>query len=215
MLSELSIKTYLHNVASGQPVPGGGSVCALAAAAGAALAAMVAGLTVGREKFAAVDSQIKSLQEKATALQSGLIEDVDRDALAYRQVMEAFKISKKSEQNRKTRYGAIQAAFKTAAQVPLAVAEQAIAVMDLAKQVILLGNPNAATDGLVAAVLARSAVLGACYNVKINLESIDDAVFVRDTGKRAQQLEALARLKEDQILASHFKADTGAAPEDK
>ncbi len=205
MLNNLPIAAYLQKVAGGEPVPGGGSVCALAAAAGAALVAMVTGLTIGRKKFAAVEPEMKRLQSRAAALQSRLLQDVDRDARAYSQVVDAFKLPGKTDENRQARYRAIQSAFKTAAQVPLGVAEQAIEAMELARQVIPIGNPNAATDGLVGTVLARSAVLGACYNVRINLESIDDAVFVRNTGKRAEQLEALAGRIEKEILSGHFK----------
>jgi formiminotetrahydrofolate cyclodeaminase len=203
MLSDCSLKTYLQKVASGDPVPGGGSVCALAAAAGAALAAMVAGLTVGRAQFASVETDMQALQKKAAALQSRLQEDVDRDAQAYRGVMDAFKMPKKTEEERQERSRAIQSAFKQAALVPLAVAEHCIDVMTLAGHAVSAGNPNAATDGLVGTLMARSAALGAIYNVTINLDSIDDQDFVLQTGKRVRQIERQARKKEKEILSRH------------
>ena len=201
MLSTESVKLYLEKVASEKPTPGGGSICALAATAGAALTAMIAGLTLGRTKYAASESDMRAIKSKADMLHASLLEDVDRDALAYDRVVEAFDMPKKTDKDRTKRNQAVQTAFKHAAEVPLKVAERALEVMDLAGHAITIGNPNAATDGFVGTVMARSAVLGAVYNVMINLESIKDEDFVRHTGERARHLKTLALQKEKEILS--------------
>jgi len=195
MLSELPINHYLDKVASGKPTPGGGSICALAAAAGAALAAMVAGLTIGRKQYATVEPQIRAIQKHAGTLQSQLLNNVDRDARAYGQVLEAFKLPRTTKTERTRRADAIQTAFKQAALVPLEVAEQALQVMELAEQVMAVGNPNAVTDGVVGTVMARSAAVGAIYNVRANLNAIDDNDFAQDCGRKADQLEIRVKQK--------------------
>ncbi len=200
MLSDLSVEAYLENVASGEPTPGGGSICALVATAAAALTAMVAGLTIGRPKYAAVQASIQEVQQQAAALRKRLLMGVDEDARAYDQVMEAFRLPKVTPEERVQRDRIIQAAFKRAAEIPLEVAEHALAVMALSDQAISMGNPNAATDGFVAALMARSAVIGAVCNVHINLEWITDQDYVERVGCQAQQLEILARKKEEEIL---------------
>lgn len=202
MLAELKLSELLEKTASSEPVPGGGSLSAMAAAAGAALAQMVAGLTAGREKYKAVAADMESLAEEAHRLREELLAAIDRDADAYGAVMAAFRLPRSNDEEKGLRSEAIQAATREAALVPLAVAEQAIAVMDLAGIAVRMGNPNAVTDGAVAAMLARSATLGALYNVKINLGGIEDADFAAKLGARADALASQARALEKEILAA-------------
>ena len=202
MLTELSVKELLAKTASSEPLPGGGCISALTAAAAAALTQMVAALTIGRKKFAAVEEKMREVAEKAEHLREGLTADVERDAFAYNQVLEAFKFPKGTEEEQAEREKAIQAGYRLAAAVPLQVAEQACRVLDLAGQAVTLGNPNAATDGLVGVMLARSAALGAIYNVKINLTAITDPAFVEKHRRRAERLEREVIEKEREILAA-------------
>lgn len=202
MLTELSVEAFLEKVAAKDPVPGGGSVSALAGAAAAALAAMVAGLTIGRENFADVADDMQAIKDRAEGLRAKLLADVDRDADAYEQVVRAFKLPKKTGAQQRARSLAIQAAFRQAARVPLTVAENALAVLELAGQAVAGGNPNAVTDGLVGTLMARTAALGALYNVKINLSSIKDDAFVRETAAKVNALTARVVEQEQKILAS-------------
>ncbi len=109
------------------------------------------------------------------------MQDMDRDANAYTRVLDAFRLPKVTEKEREVRQAAVQEAFKEAATVPLGVARDAQAVLELAGAVVAKGNPNAVTDGLVGAMLARTAGLSALYNVRINLGSIRDEDFVQDS----------------------------------
>ena len=202
MLTELSVQAFLEKVTAKDPVPGGGSVSALAGAAAAAQAAMVAGRTIAREKFARVADDMQALMDRAEELRAKLLAAVDRDAEAYDQVVRAFTLPKKTGAQQQARSRAIQAAFQQAARVPLAVAENALAVLELAGQAVADGNPNAVTDGLVGTMMARTAALGALYNVKINLSSIKDDAFVRETAAKVNALTARVVEQEQKILAS-------------
>jgi formiminotetrahydrofolate cyclodeaminase len=201
MLADLSIKDYLAKTASGDPVPGGGSSAALNAALAAALMEMVAQLTIGRKNFESVDAEMRAVAEKASSLRQKLIQDIDRDSGAYAQVLKAFQMPRATEAQKAERTRAVQAAFQQAALVPLGVARDAVALMDLGRTVISKGNPNAASDGAAGLLAARMAARTAVYNVKINLGSIQDAKFVSELNSEADRLEAEAAAEEKAILA--------------
>ena len=201
MLSELTVAELLHQTARGTPVPGGGSLSAMAAAVGAALAQMVAGLTAGRKQFDAVTPEMKELAKTAERLRADLLADMDRDADAYTAVMAAFRLPRDTATEMTHRADAIQQATREAARVPLAVAEKALEVMILAGTVVAKGNPNAMSDGAVSAMLARAALQGALFNVKINLRDIRDEAFTTRLSAQAEALDARARDLETTILS--------------
>ncbi len=201
MLNELSISDFLERTASSGPVPGGGSVAALAAALGAALTEMVAGLTVGRKGFESVDEEMAGIVRAAGGLRNKLSADVDRDADAYSAVTAAFRKPKADPAEAEARRKAIQDAFKRAALVPLDVANDAVEVMDLAGAVVARGNPNAVSDGAAAVLMARAAARAALLNVRINLGSIRDEAFVAEVSRQAEALEGEVRTRERDILA--------------
>lgn len=201
MLSELTVAELLHKTALGTPVPGGGSLSAMAAAAGAALTQMVAGLTAGRKQFEAVTPEMNELAETAAQLRATLLVAMDRDADAYTAVMTAYRLPRETAEEKTRRADAIQKAIREAARVPLAVAEKALAVMTLAGTVVRHGNPNAMSDGAVGAMLARAALQGALCNVAINLKSIRDEAFTTRLSAQAKALDARARALETTILS--------------
>lgn len=202
MLANLKITEYLEKAAAGTAVPGGGSVAALNAALAAGLTAMVANLTIGKKGYEAVAEEMNDIANKTTELREKLTAAIDRDAEAYSEVMAAFKLPRATNQEKELRKLAIQKAFKHAALVPMEVANQAVKVLDLAGRAVAGGNKNAVTDGLVAAMNARTAALAALYNVKINLGSIDDDEFVKKLTREINDLEQQAREKEKEILAN-------------
>ena len=202
MLADLTLQELLERTAEGTPVPGGGSLSAMTAAVAAALAQMVAQLTAGRPDFAAVDPEMRAMAEKAQKLRGELLSDMDRDAAAYTAVMQAFQLPRATAAEKRRRTEAVQAALQQAAQVPLAVAEKALAVMALAQTAVRSGNPNAASDGAVGAMLARAALQGACFNVRINLQSIHDQRVVERLGKMAKDLADRAVTQEKEILSA-------------
>lgn len=202
MLAKLPIHEFLAETAAGTAVPGGGTVAALSAAAAAGLVEMVANLTIGRKGFEAVAAAMQEIAARARTFREKLVQDMDRDARAYTRVLEAFRLPRGTEEERESRRAAVQEAFKEAATVPLGVAGDALAILELAGTVIARGNPNAITDGLVGAMLARTAGLSALYNVRINLTSIRDEGFVQDLLGQVASLEADLMHKEQSILAS-------------
>jgi formiminotetrahydrofolate cyclodeaminase len=202
MLKELSLEAFSAALASDQAVPGGGCVAALAASLAAALAAMVARLTLNKARCAPVAGPMARLRDTAEGLRMDLLAAVDQDAQSYQAVLAAYRLPKESVVEKAARSLAIQKAFTQAARVPLEVAEKALQVMTLAADAVARGNPDMVTDAAVGALMARSAALGALYNVKINLKSINDADLVNDFSVRVQTLERQTLELERQILAT-------------
>ncbi len=201
MLTNQKITAFLEKTASGTPVPGGGSVSALSAALGAGLAEMVANLTIAKKGYEAVEHEMKEIAETLQILREKLVAEVDKDSNAYRDVLATFKLPKDTEQEKEQRTEAIQGAMKNAARVPLGVAYDALQVMDLAEKAIRNGNRNAVSDGAVGTMMARTAVLGALYNVKINLASVKDKAFVEDMMREVNKLESRVHERETEILS--------------
>ena len=200
MFDSMNITEFLDRTASSSPVPGGGSIAALAGAAAASLTAMVANLTIGRKEFADQQKEMKAISAQAGALQEQLIKAISADARAYEAVLTAYKMSKKSDRDKEARRQKIEAALKKAALVPLDVARAGVQIINIAEIVVKRGNANAATDGLVAVMMARTAVLGAICNVEINLTSINDAKFTNALSAEVATLKNTVVLKEREIL---------------
>ena len=201
MLVDLTVKEFLAKTAGNDPVPGGGSISALNAALAAALSEMVANLTIGRKKYEDKEEMMKEVAHVSSHLQSGFIKDIDEDSDAYNKVFDAFKLPKETDDEKTHRSNQIQAATKIAANVPMQVARNAYALMDQIEKAALNGNQNAVTDACVAMMCARTAVLGAILNVKINLGSIKDTDYVEKMTKEANQLEKDAVRREQELLS--------------
>lgn len=169
-----SLDAFVASVASSAPVPGGGSVAAHAGALGGALAEMVAGLTAGRKKYAAVDAEMRELASAAATLRARLSALVQADADAYAAVSAAYKLSRATPGEQAARDAAIQAALLKAAEVPLDTARACAAVAELAATCAEKGNTNAASDAGVAALIAEAGCRGAAYNVRINVTAMPD-----------------------------------------
>ncbi len=199
-LRKLTVEGFINETASSSPAPGGGSIAALNASSSAALIAMVANLTLGKEKYAAVEGDMKEVAAKAAALKDDFLALIDEDSNAFNKIMAAFKMPKDTDEAKKARSAAIQDATKGAALVPFKVGQKASELFALAETVITKGNQNAITDGAVAAMNARAAVRGAFLNVKINLGSIKDALFVEDLKKRMAEIEKDVDAREKALL---------------
>jgi glutamate formiminotransferase/formiminotetrahydrofolate cyclodeaminase len=183
-----SVSGFLAAVASSNPVPGGGSVAAHAGALGAALAQMVAGLTIGKKKYAAVDAEMKEVALRAVALGNQLSTLVKRDAEAYALVSDAYKLPKEPADAATRRSETVANALLKAAEVPLETARAAVEVADLAALVAEKGNTNAITDAGVAALLAAAAAKGAAYNVRVNVQALEDRSRGQSLARDAEQL---------------------------
>ena len=188
-LQDLLLKEFLEKTASNEPVPGGGSSAALNAAMATALTEMVANLTIGRKKYADADEQMREIAAVMSAQRSRFLEDIDRDAEAYRQVMEAYRLPKETEKEQQLRDATIQEATKEASLIPMEVAESAFSLLETMRETLQRGNPNAATDGLVGMMNCRTAILSALLNVRVNLGGIRDEKFVEEMTTRCDWLE--------------------------
>ncbi|AIJ36405.1 methenyltetrahydrofolate cyclohydrolase [Porphyromonas gingivalis] len=206
MLTDLTVKGFLAETAGQEPVPGGGSISALNGSIAAALAEMVANLTIGKKKYVEVEAEMQTIATEAAAIQKELVLDIDRDSDAYNKVFAAFKLPKETEEEKAVRSAQIQEMTKYAASVPMEVARRVHSLLPLIEAVVAKGNQNAITDGCVAMMCARTAIIGALLNVRINLTSIKDEDFVKTHTEEANAIEADAIRREAEILAITKKA---------
>ena len=204
-LRELSVNQFVEETASKASVPGGGSVSAMVGALGAALMEMVANLTIGKEKYAGVQEEMQALAAEGAALHEELLAGIKKDSESFNGYMRALKLPKETEEEKKIRTAALQQGLKEA---PLAIAESAVKIFPMAEAVVKRGNKGAVSDGLIAVMLARTAVVGALFNVKINLASIKDESYVSELEKRVEKLESLAIFCEKSILCLSKLSDT-------
>ena len=207
MLSDLTIKEFLEKTSSGSPVPGGGSVAALSAALAASLTEMVAELTSGKEGYETVEDEMKAVAQEAGKLRLKLVQAIDNDSNAYNDVMSAIKLPGNTETERSQREKAIQSGLKKATLIPMSVAEDASRVMELAGKTVASGNKNAITDGAVGVMMAKTAILSAIYNVKINLKTIKDTAFIDEMSKQVKEMETKALDREKELLIKPYNVE--------
>ncbi|MBE3100491.1 MAG: glutamate formimidoyltransferase [Planctomycetes bacterium] len=188
-LMSMTVDRFVDEVSTDSPAPGGGSVAALAGSLAAALAAMVANLTVGKKAYEPVWQELSDLAERAQQLKSLLARAVDEDTEAFNGVMAALRLPKGTADQQAAREQALERAYQDAARVPLSTARHCLAALSLAAEVARKGNINSASDAGVAALMARAGVEGAALNVLINLGSVKDDTF--KAGCR-QEIERLA-----------------------
>ena len=188
--------SFIEELAAPTPTPGGGSAAAYAGAMGAGLVAMVAGLTIGKKKYADVEAEMQAVRVVAENLRKELTQAVDDDASAFEVLMGTFRLPKETDEEKAARSAAIITATLNAAHIPLHVSEQVIRVMELALKCVKKGNANAASDAMSGFAMCRAALTAAGYNVRINLKSLEDpsagGKMLADLAKleaRAEQLE--------------------------
>ena len=199
-LASMKINSFISEIASNSPAPGGGSVAALSGSLGAALSSMVCNLTIGKEKYLEVQDEIKKTLKQSEKIRKKLEDLIDKDTEAFIDVIKGFKMPKDTEEQKKKRSEAIQKGYKSAAKVPLETAKTCFEIFDIAKLVAEKGNVNSITDAAVSALMAQAGVKGAILNVKINLGSIKDEVFVKKLSKELDTLEKDTDKKTKEIL---------------
>jgi formiminotetrahydrofolate cyclodeaminase len=172
--AEQPIGSWLGDLGSGSPTPGGGAAAGVAAATGAALIAMVGHLTIGKSGFEDLDARMRSLVETADGEREAFLALADQDAQAFESVMASFKLPKETDEEKSSRTLRIQEAYEAAAEVPLQLAKRAVQLMELAEDTTAMGNPHAASDGYSAGVLLFAAALSAMANVRINAAGLKD-----------------------------------------
>jgi len=200
--------SFIEELASPTPTPGGGSAGAYAGAMGAALVAMVAGLTVGKKKYAEVEAEMQAIRVMAGKLRKELTQAVDDDASAFEVLMATFKLPKDTDEQKAARNAAIVRATLNAAHIPLHVAQDAVKVMELAFKCAQHGNVNAVSDSMSGFAMSRAALTAAGYNVRININSLEDKSAGEKMLKELKDLEKKAGEFEKEIRAS-VKARAG------
>ncbi len=199
-LLDFNLKEFANELSMDSPAPGGGSIAALCGAMSASLSSMVSNLTVGKKGYEDVQERVKDLAVKAQVLKDNFLRDIDLDTLAFNRVMDAFKMRKKTDEQKEIRLQAIENATIDATLVPYHVLENCIEALIIAKDVATHGNKNSLSDAGVAALTAEAGAVGAYYNVKINLPEIKDKKFKADTKRRAAAL-----LKKANQLSAEIK----------
>ncbi|UCE18372.1 MAG: glutamate formimidoyltransferase [Gemmatimonadota bacterium] len=200
-LTGKSLREFSDEVSTDSPAPGGGSVAALSGALSASLSAMVANLTHGKGEYESAWSLMEEIACEAQRLKDFFLDAVEEDTAAFNRVMDAHRLPKKTEEEKKHRVAAIDEATKEAARVPLRVMEKALETLELAKTVAEKGNVNSVSDAGVSAIAAKAAVDGAALNVLINLGSIEDQKFVKSCRKDVAAIQKTVAPLVEEILA--------------
>lgn len=199
-LVDLTVKGFAEETASESPAPGGGSVSACLGALGASLAAMVANLSSHKAGWDDRWKEFSDYAERGMALQKDLLNLVDEDTLAFGKVMEALGMPKATDAEKAARHDALQLATRYAIEVPLKVMKRSADAFELLKAMVETGNPNSVSDAAVGALCARSAVMGAYLNVKINAVGLEDKAFVENVLQEGKEIETAAKRLEEEIL---------------
>jgi formiminotetrahydrofolate cyclodeaminase len=187
-LLNMSLRDFANNLSMDSPTPGGGSVAALCGALSAALSSMVANLTVGKKGYEEVEAEMKETAVRAQVLKEDLLRAVDDDTRAFNKVMDAYRLPKTTEDQKKEKEAAVEHASKEATLVPFSVLEKSLALLDLARTAALKGNRNSLSDAAVAGLMSESAASGGYYNVRINLPNIQDKTFKEEILAKADSI---------------------------
>jgi glutamate formiminotransferase/formiminotetrahydrofolate cyclodeaminase len=177
-LARMSVVDFVDEVSRDTPAPGGGSIAALSGALGAALASMVANLSVGKGEFDARYPELCELAERAQAVKDALLQSIDADTEAFNEVIAALRMAKDTPEQAAIRSEAIRGGYKAAARVPLRTAQLCREVLDLCQAAAGIGNQAVMSDAGVGALMAYAGVQGAIHNVRINLPHTKDLDFV-------------------------------------
>ena len=205
-LAELKTAEFVDLLASDAPAPGGGSAAALEGALGAALTAMVCGLTVGKKKYAEFQELAEEAQKKATDLKARFVDVMDRDTEAFNVVSAAFGMPKATDEEKAARSAAIQKGLEGCTKTPFEMMELAVETLELTASILGKSNDSAASDLGVSALSLRAAIQGAWLNVLINIGSLKDQALAEDYRAKGEALLAKALPLADQIYDTVVKS---------
>lgn len=205
--AELSLASFLDDLASTSPAPGGGSVAALAGSLGAALVSMVGSLTIGKEKFKDVEPEVRALRARSETLRYRLLAYIEDDVAAFNGYSAAARLPKETAEQKAARSASIQKALMNAVDPPMNIARACVDVLDLCLPIAEKGNGQAVSDAGVGALMAEAGLRAAALNVQINLGWIKDAEFVASKRKeldyllkgRAEQKEKTIQFVESKL----------------
>ncbi|MBO8128472.1 MAG: cyclodeaminase/cyclohydrolase family protein [Peptococcaceae bacterium] len=191
-IMQWTLKQVLDKAASSDATPGGGSVAALTGSLAVSMVSMVASLTIGKERYAGVESQCRNILGKTRSLGAEFENLMKADMAAFENLMACFKMPRSSEEEKQQRQKAVQEAVKNCIEVPMAIARASVTALRLAGQVASIGNKNAISDAGVAVYLADAALGSALLNVDINLPMVKDETYARQVRYDKKELEQQA-----------------------
>jgi len=199
-LISMSLKDFAHETASESPAPGGGSISAYMGSLGASLATMVANLSAHKRGWDHRWEEFSGWAEKGQYYVDALLKTVDEDTISFNRIMEAYGMPKSGEEEKRIRKDAIREATRFAIEVPFKTMNLALESMEIIEAMAETGNPNSVSDAGVAALAARSAVIGAFLNVKINASGMDDKDYAAKMLDKGEKLVKRAAEMETKIL---------------
>lgn len=199
-LISMPLHAFADETASESPAPGGGSIAAYVGALGASLATMVANLSSHKKGWDERWEEFSNWAEKGENIKNALLKLVDEDTKAFNMIMAAFALSKSTDEEKIIRKNAIQSAIKYAIEIPFKVMQSTYESMSVIKAMAEFGNPNSVSDAGVGALCARSAVMGAFLNVRINASGFDDKIFVAEIIAKGNEIERSTIALEIEIL---------------
>ncbi|HRF15832.1 MAG TPA: glutamate formimidoyltransferase [Bacteroidia bacterium] len=200
VLANMRLNAFVDETASESPAPGGGSIAAYCGSLGVALATMVANLSASKKGWEERWNEFSDWADKGQKIKKQLLHLVDEDTVAFNKIMDAFKLPKTTDQEKEDRKQAVAEATRYAIEVPLSVMKISLQSMELIEAMATNGNPNSVSDAGVGAMCARTAVLGAGLNVRINAAAYSDKTFVETVLKQAAEMENKAIANEKNIL---------------
>ncbi|HNJ31652.1 MAG TPA: glutamate formimidoyltransferase [Bacteroidia bacterium] len=200
VLANMRLNAFVDETASESPAPGGGSIAAYCGSLGVALATMVANLSASKKGWEERWNEFSDWADKGQKIKKQLLHLVDEDTVAFNKIMDAFKLPKATDQEKEDRKQAVAEATRYAIEVPLSVMKISLQSMELIQAMATNGNPNSVSDAGVGAMCARTAVLGAGLNVRINAAAYSDKTFVETVLKQAAEMENKAIANEKNIL---------------
>jgi len=205
MYIDQPLRHFMDKLAGKSPEPGGGSVAALVGSLGAALVSMVANLTLGKEKYRDVQPQIEQLLGESEQLRSALQDLIQKDTEVYGELSGVYKMPKNTEEEKSARTGKMQEMLKKATQVPAEIGLRSLEIARLARRAADIGNVMAVSDAGIAVLLAQACAQAAALNVKINLNSIKDEAYNKETWERMQGILTQVASLEKEVLKTIYK----------
>ncbi len=204
-LTEMTVSAFTDVMASDAPAPGGGSAAALEGAQGAALAAMVCALTLGKKKYAEVQELAQAGKDQMDGLKEQFITMIDKDTEAFNAVSAVFSMPKDTDEQKAARKAAMQAALKGCTVTPYQTMELCLESLEAVRGLVGRTNASAASDLGVSALSLKAAVQGAWLNVLINIGGIQDQAFAQDYRKKGEDILARALPLADEIYQETLK----------
>jgi len=205
MYIDQPIRHFLDKLASKSPEPGGGSVAALTGSLGAGLVSMVCSLTLGKEKYKDVQPQVEALIKESEELRVEMQDLIQKDTEVYGGLSEVYKMPKNTDAEKAARTAQMQVALKKACQVPFEIGLKSLEVAQLAQRAAEIGNVAAVSDAGVAVLLAQACAQSAALNVKINVNSIKDEAYNKETWSKMEAVLKQVAALEKTVMETTYK----------